>query len=88
MILEVKVTPNASKNEILRWEENCLVVKIQGVPERGKVNANLVAFLAKALGIAKTRIEIILGQTSRMKRLKIEGLSVEEVRKILVDFSQ
>lgn len=83
MILSVKVIPNASKNEILRWEEGRLVIKIQGVPEKGKVNANLIAFLAKTLGIAKSQIEILSGETSRLKRLNIKGVSLEQIHGIL-----
>lgn len=83
MILEVKVTPCASKNEILRWDGNRLVVKIQGVPEKGKVNENLISFLAKTLGIAKSQITIIGGKTARLKKLSIQGLSLEEAKKML-----
>ncbi|MEN9343320.1 MAG: hypothetical protein RLZZ453_107 [Chlamydiota bacterium] len=83
MILEIKVTPQSSKNEVLRWEENHLVVKIQGAPEKGKVNENLINFLAKILGIAKSRIEIISGKTSRFKKLNIQGMSLEDMKEIL-----
>lgn len=83
MILEVKITPNALKNEILRWEENRLVIKIQGVPEKGKANENLIAFLAKTLGIAKSRIKIVAGQTSRLKKLNIQEISLEQIKELL-----
>lgn len=76
MILEVKVTPNASKNEIVRWEENRLVIKIRGVPEKGKVNENLIDFLAETLGIAKSKIKIVAGRTSRLKKLDIQLASM------------
>lgn len=82
MILEVKITPNASKNEILRWEGTRLVIKIQGVPEKGKVNENLIAFLAKTLKIAKSQIKIIAGQTSRLKKLEIQGPSPEQIKEL------
>lgn len=82
MILEVKITPNASKNEILRWEENRLVIKIQGIPERDKVNENLINFLAKALGIAKSQIKIVGGRTSRLKKLNIQGVSREQITEL------
>lgn len=84
MILEVKITPNASKNEILRWEENRLVIKIQGIPEKGTVNKNLVDFLAKALGIAKSQIEIVSGRTSRLKKLNIQGISREQITELKI----
>ena len=82
MILEVKITPNAHKNEILRWEGSRLVIKIQGVPEKGKVNANLIEFLADTLKIAKSQIKIVSGQTSRLKKLNIQGASIEQIRVI------
>ena len=83
MILEVKITPNASKNEILRWEENRLVIKIQGIPEKGKVNENLISFLARTLGIAKAQIKIVAGQTSRLKKLNIQGASLEQIKELI-----
>ena len=83
MIIEVKVTPNAQKNEILRWEEERLIVKIQGVPEKGKVNANLIAFLAKTLKIAKSNIQILSGETARIKRLSIDGVGEEDIKRLL-----
>jgi uncharacterized protein (TIGR00251 family) len=82
MIIEVKITPNASKNEILRWEANRLVIKIQGIPEKGKVNENLIDFLAKTLKISKSHITIVKGQTSRLKKLNIEGITLEQITEL------
>lgn len=75
IIIQVKVTPNASKNQIIGFEEDVLRVRIRGVPEKGKVNEELIAFFAKTLGIAKSRIEILSGRASRLKRIKIQGIS-------------
>lgn len=50
-----------------------LRVAIRAIPEKGKANKALVAFLAKKLSIAKSDIEIIGGQTSRLKTLVITG---------------
>lgn len=83
MILEVKITPNASKNEILRWEERRIAIKIKGIPEKGKVNENLISFLAKTLGIAKAQINIVSGQASRLKKLNIQGISLEQIKELL-----
>ena len=84
MILEIKVIPNAPKNEFVQWEGNCLVVKIRGVPERGKVNENLIAFVAKIFGTTQSQIEILSGKTSRFKKLDIKGISMEDVRRIVI----
>jgi hypothetical protein len=82
MILEVKITPNSSKNEILRWEENRLVIKIHGIPEKGKVNEILIEFLSNKLKVSKSQIKIVAGQTSRLKKLNIQGISIEEIEKL------
>jgi uncharacterized protein (TIGR00251 family) len=66
-LLDIKVTPGASKNEILDVREGRLRVKIAAAPEDGKANAELVSFLAKTLGIAKKDIAIIRGEKSRLK---------------------
>ncbi len=78
-ILTVKVTPNASKNQIVGWEEDYLRVRIRGIPEKGQVNKELIYSLAEVLGIAKSQVELISGHTSRIKRLKIEGAALSEL---------
>lgn len=83
MILEVKITPNAHKNEILRWEGNLLVIKIRGVPEKGKVNENLIEFLAKILEILKSQIKIVAGHTSRLKRIEIKDVLLEQINELV-----
>lgn len=83
MILEVKITPNAPRNEILRWEGTRLVIKIQGVPEKGKVNENLIEFLSKTLKIAKSQIRIVAGMTSRLKKIDIQGVSLQQIQELL-----
>ncbi len=80
MIINIKVVPNASKNSIEGWENERLRIRVRGVPEKGIVNENLITFLAKELGIAKSKIKILSGHTSRLKRIEIEGVSsIEEL---------
>lgn len=86
MILEVKITPNAPGNEILRWEGTRLVIKIKGVPEKGRVNENLIEFLSKTLKIAKSQIRIVTGVTSRLKKLDIRGVTLEQIKELLKNY--
>lgn len=79
IFVQLKVIPNASKNQVVSFEYGVLRVRIKGVPENGKVNEELIAFLAKELGIAKSNIELTRGQASRFKRLKIEGMTQEQL---------
>jgi uncharacterized protein (TIGR00251 family) len=71
-LLDIKVTPGASKNEILDAREGRLRVKIAAAPEDGKANAELVSFLAKTLSVAKKDVSIIHGEKSRLKTVAIK----------------
>lgn len=74
MIFQVKITPNAHKNEIVGRKEGILNIRIKSVPEKGRANEELVDFLAECLDIAKSKIEIVSGHTSRLKKIRIEGI--------------
>lgn len=78
-IIQVKVIPNASQNKIEGWKEDVLRVRIRAVPEKGKANEALIAFLAEELGLPKSAIQIISGQSARIKRVAIEGLTKEQI---------
>jgi uncharacterized protein (TIGR00251 family) len=79
--LTVKVTPNAGRNAIVGFKEGVLLVKVAAPPEKGKANKELIDFLAEKLGIKKSSVLIVKGQTSRFKSIVIEGMSGDEVVK-------
>jgi uncharacterized protein len=81
--LAVKVTPNAGRNEITGFKEGVLQVRIGAPPDKGKANKELVDFLRETLGIKKSSIQIIKGETSRNKVLLVEGMGGEEILKRL-----
>ncbi|MCA0995209.1 DUF167 domain-containing protein [Alloyangia pacifica] len=70
-VLEVRVTPKASRNEI-REEDGQIRVYVTTVPENGKANDAVVKLLSKALGVPKSRLTLIRGATSRDKAFRIE----------------
>ena len=77
MKLALKVTPGAKKNEILGWEDDypqvgrVLKVKIAAPPVEGKANKEIVLFLAKALRVTKSSIEVVHGTSGRIKLVEI-----------------
>jgi uncharacterized protein (TIGR00251 family) len=54
-------------------------VKLTSAPVDGAANKQLVSVLARALSLSPANIEIVSGHTSRTKRLKIVGLSPDEL---------
>lgn len=78
LVLQVRVTPNASADRIegveTRDDGNVVLrVRVRAVPDKGKANAAVVALLAKALGIPKSDIALTSGETSRLKTLRLSG---------------
>ena len=82
-LLLVRIQPRASKNEIIPMEGGAFKIRLTAPPVDGAANEALVRFLSGVLGIAKTRVEIVSGQTSREKRIRIGGMSEAEVRRLL-----
>jgi uncharacterized protein (TIGR00251 family) len=81
--LTVRVTPNAGRNEIIAFSGGVLQVRIAAPPVKGKANKELTDFLSKTLGVRKSSISIIKGQTSRNKVIAIEGMNREDIIKRL-----
>ncbi|WP_425101592.1 DUF167 domain-containing protein [Tropicibacter sp. S64] len=70
-LIAVRVTPKASRNRIERDGAD-IRVYVTTVPEGGKATADVVKLLAKALGIPKTRLALIRGETARDKVFRID----------------
>jgi hypothetical protein len=74
MDLRVKVIPKSSRNEVAGYmADGTLKVKIAAVPEKGKANAMLCRFLAEYFGVPERDVQILSGQTSPRKRVRIVG---------------
>jgi len=71
MLLEIRVTPNASKNELIKTETG-YKARIQSAPVDGKANDALIALLSKELGVLKSDIKIVRGKTSKNKLVSIK----------------
>ncbi|MDQ3320846.1 MAG: DUF167 domain-containing protein [Acidobacteriota bacterium] len=74
LIFNVRVVPRTSKSEIVGEHDGALKVRIASPPVDGAANAELVKVLAKRFNVAKSAIEILAGQTSKTKQIKISGL--------------
>jgi uncharacterized protein (TIGR00251 family) len=69
--IKIKAVPGASKTEIAGLKDGCLRIRIAAAPEDGKANAELRAFLAKALGCSKGEVVLLRGERSRLKTLTV-----------------
>lgn len=73
MTLRVKVIPRSPRTEFAgRMADGTFKIRLAAVPEKGKANEALCAFLAAHYGVARRRVAVISGQTSALKLVRIE----------------
>ncbi len=77
--LPVKVTPNAGRSQITGWNQGVLEVRVAAPPVAGRANRELIALLSKALGVSKSAVTIVRGQTGRRKVIEVAGLTRQEI---------
>lgn len=79
-LLKLHVTPRGSRSEITGWREDTLCVKITAPPVEGAANAAILKFIADSLGVRKSQVELVSGERSREKTVRISGLSDADIR--------
>lgn len=75
IVIKVKIVPGSSKNKIDGVYNNTLKISITAPPVEGKANKKCIAYLAKYFDVAKSKIKIISGQTSKNKLIKIYDIN-------------
>ena len=83
----LRVTPNAGRDvidgvEIRDDTSTVLRIRVSAVPDKGKANAAVCSILAKALGVPKSSISVVSGETARMKTVLVAGQGSELVTRL------
>lgn len=76
--LHVRLTPKSARDAIEGVETaadgRChLKARVRAVPEDGKANKALVKLVAKEIGLPASAVEIVAGETARLKTLRLRG---------------
>lgn len=87
-VLPVKGLPGARRNEVRGIQDGALKVSVTQVAEQGKANEAIREQLAKSLGIRRSHIELISGQTASQKRFLIRGLTPEDLNSRLAELTR
>ena len=83
IFFNVKVAPRSSQSEIVGELGGALKIKLKSPPVDGAANAEFIKVLSKHFGVSKSEIEIVGGQTSKLKLIKISNLKSEKFLKVL-----
>jgi uncharacterized protein (TIGR00251 family) len=85
--LRVRLTPRAARSAVELRDDGTLAVRVGAPPVDGQANAAAIKVVAKALGVAPSRVRLIRGERSREKTLRVDGLSAADVRERLAQLS-
>ncbi len=77
VIVDVHVMPNAAQTRIQGLHDGALHVRLKAPPVDGKANLALQAWLAQALGVPRSTIELVRGDTARRKQLRVAASHVK-----------
>ncbi len=83
-LIRVRLQPRASSSRITGEKDGVIQVRVTAPPVDGEANAALEKLVAKKLGIAKSKVKVVKGETSREKVLEVEGVDEQEARRSLL----
>jgi len=79
-ILDIRVIPRAPTSRVDGMRGRAILIRLAAPPVDGAANAALVAFLAEVLRLPRRQVTILSGETSRNKRVQIDGMDEAAVR--------
>jgi hypothetical protein len=79
VVLPVRAQPGARQNAIRGSHEGLLKVSVTQVAEKGKANKAIVDFLSKALGLRKSQLELLAGETAQQKKFLVRDIPLAEL---------
>ncbi len=83
ILLDLHIQPRASRNEVCGRHGDALKVRLTSPPVDGAANRLCREFLAELFGVPRSAVEIVSGETSRRKRVRITGGTPDRLRQIL-----
>lgn len=81
--LDLLVVPRSSRTRVAGEHGGRLKIQVAAPPVDGEANAALVAFLAEALGVRRSDVEVAAGEGGRRKRVRVAGVDAARARAAL-----
>jgi hypothetical protein len=82
VILDVRVIPRAARPGLAGTRDGALLVRVSAPPVENAANEALIDVLSAALRVPKRAITIVSGERSRLKRVRVDGVTEEFVRAV------
>jgi hypothetical protein len=85
ILLRLYVQPGAGRAAVTGTRGDALHVRVAPPPVDGRANVACAELVAGVLGVPRSSVELVSGERSRMKRLRVQGVEVSRVRRVLDD---
>jgi uncharacterized protein (TIGR00251 family) len=83
LIFAVRVVARALRSELAGEHDGALKLRVAAPPVEGAANEELRRTLARTLGVPVRNVEIISGETSKTKRVRVHGVTKDALLKLL-----
>lgn len=81
--LSVRVVPRSSREGVAGYEGGVVRIRLNAPPVEGRANEALARFLARALGVSRSRVSLVSGEAGRNKIVRIAGVTRAEALRAL-----
>lgn len=81
IIISVRLVPGSSFSKIVDFTDDYVRIKISAPPVDNRANKELISFLSDLLDVNKSKINIISGEKSKLKKILIKDASLEKITK-------
>jgi uncharacterized protein len=82
--LAIRVQPRAKRSEVAGERGGAVVIRVSAPPVDGKANEAACRLIAERVGVPKSAVRVVRGESSRDKLVRIDGLSADEARTALL----
>lgn len=83
VVLTLHIQPGAKRTECAGLHGEALKIRLAAPPVDGRANEALIVFLARALDVPKSRLELVCGHSARAKRVRVAGIGAVAAAQLL-----
>ena len=83
VVVDIKVIPRAGRTSLAGMRDGAVLIRLAAAPVDGAANSELIDFVANLFDVPKHNVTIISGEKSRLKRVRIDGVTAEIVSSLL-----
>ncbi len=80
VVVRVHVQPGAGRSALVGRHGDALKLRVAAPPVDDRANAAVVTLLAELLDVAPSTVSVVAGEGSRLKRCRLAGVELQEVR--------